>query len=94
MMAETPQTTRLEDGGACRPRLVDLVESVRAIPYGRPRSRTVEGMLREQRGTCSTKHLYLVKILADLEDRHCDPGVREPLITALSKVAMLRSPSP
>jgi hypothetical protein len=39
--------------------LVDLVERLRAIPYGRPAERTVAGMLREGRGTCSTKHLFL-----------------------------------
>jgi hypothetical protein len=39
--------------------LVELVEFVRAMPYGRPSDRTVAGMLREQRGTCSTKHLFL-----------------------------------
>lgn len=32
---------------------------MRAIPYGRPSDRSVAGMLREQRGTCSTKHLFL-----------------------------------
>ena len=39
--------------------LVDLVEWLRALPYERPSDRTVAGMLREGRGTCSTKHLYL-----------------------------------
>lgn len=48
----------------CSP-LLDLVEAVRAIPYGRPSDRTVEGMLREQRGTCSTKHLFLARALAE-----------------------------
>jgi adenylate cyclase class IV len=43
--------------------IVELVERVRAIPYGRPSKRTVQGMLREQRGTCSTKHLYLAQQL-------------------------------
>jgi adenylate cyclase class IV len=43
--------------------LIDLVERVRAVPYGRPSDRTIEGMLREQRGTCSTKHLYLAQEL-------------------------------
>jgi hypothetical protein len=42
-----------------------LVEAVRALPYGRPSDRTVEGMLRERRGTCSTKHLFLAQALAD-----------------------------
>lgn len=45
--------------------LVDLVEVVRAIHYGRPSDRTVDGMLREQRGTCSTKHLFLARVLAE-----------------------------
>jgi hypothetical protein len=45
--------------------LLDLVEAVRALPYGRPSDRTVEGMLREQRGTCSTKHLFLARVLAE-----------------------------
>jgi hypothetical protein len=45
--------------------LLDLVEAVRAIPYGRPSDRTVDGMIHEQRGTCSTKHLYLARVLAE-----------------------------
>jgi adenylate cyclase class IV len=44
--------------------IIEFVERVRAIPYGRPSDRTVQGMLREQRGTCSTKHLYLAQQLA------------------------------
>lgn len=44
--------------------LVDLVEFVRALAYGRPSDRTVAGMLRERRGTCSTKHLYLAEAMA------------------------------
>ena len=44
--------------------LRDLVEWVRALPYGRPARRTVEAMLEERRGTCSTKHLYLAEQLA------------------------------
>jgi hypothetical protein len=46
--------------------LLDLVEAVRALRYGRPSDRSVEGMLRERRGTCSTKHLFLAQALADL----------------------------
>lgn len=45
--------------------LVDLVEAVRALPYGRPRDASIEGMVRERRGTCSTKHLYLTQVLAE-----------------------------
>jgi hypothetical protein len=43
----------------------DVVEEVRALPYGRPSDRTVAGMLREGRGTCSTKHLHLARVLAE-----------------------------
>jgi HAD superfamily hydrolase (TIGR01509 family) len=39
--------------------LIELVEAVRALPYRRPSDRTVEGMLRERCGTCSTKHRFL-----------------------------------
>jgi hypothetical protein len=42
-----------------------LVEAIRALPYGRPSDRTVDGMLRERRGTCSTKHLFLARFLAE-----------------------------
>ena len=45
--------------------LVDLVEAVRALPYGRPSDRSVDGLLRERRGTCSTKHLFLAQVLAE-----------------------------
>jgi len=46
--------------------LVELVEAVRTLPYGRPSDRTVEGMLHERRGTCSTKHLFLARRLGEL----------------------------
>jgi hypothetical protein len=52
------------DAADGRASLIELVEAVREIPYGRPSDRTVDGMLREQRGTCSTKHLYLAQQLA------------------------------
>jgi orotate phosphoribosyltransferase len=45
--------------------LVELVEAVRSLPYGRPGERTVEAMLRERRGTCSTKHLFLAQALSE-----------------------------
>lgn len=50
---------------APRASLVELVEAMRDLPYGRPSDRTVEGMLRERRGTCSTKHLFLGRTLAE-----------------------------
>ncbi len=45
--------------------LVELIEAVRALDYGRPSDRSVEGMLSERRGTCSTKHFYLAQELAE-----------------------------
>jgi orotate phosphoribosyltransferase len=45
--------------------LVKLVEGVRALAYERPSERTVEAMLRERRGTCSTKHLFLAQALSE-----------------------------
>ena len=38
---------------------------MRSLEYGRPSDRSVEAMLRERRGTCSTKHLYLAQVLAE-----------------------------
>ncbi len=49
---------------ARRAELIELVESVRRLTYGRPSERSVAGMLREGRGTCSTKHLHLARELA------------------------------
>jgi hypothetical protein len=51
---------------------VDLVEAVRRLEYGRPSDRTVEAMLREGRGTCSAKHLYLAERLRVLLP-DCEP---------------------
>jgi hypothetical protein len=44
--------------------LLELVEAVRGIAYGRPGERTVAGMLREGRGTCSAKHAFLAEAMA------------------------------
>lgn len=38
---------------------------MRSLDYGRPSDRSVAGMLRERRGTCSTKHLFLAEALAE-----------------------------
>jgi hypothetical protein len=45
--------------------LIELVETVRELPYGRPGERTVAGMLADGRGTCSPKHLLLAQLLAE-----------------------------
>jgi hypothetical protein len=44
--------------------LVELVEAVRALPYGLPSEPTVESMLLEARGTSAGKHLFLAQTLA------------------------------
>jgi hypothetical protein len=43
----------------------DVVNAVQAIPYGRPTSRTPQGVLVEWRGTCSTKHALLAQLLGE-----------------------------
>lgn len=43
--------------------LEELVEAVHRLPYRRPKDRTVEGLLQERCGTCSTKHFYLFQEL-------------------------------
>lgn len=45
--------------------LAEVVEELHQLPYGRPSDRTVQGMLRERRGTCSAKHLHLARVLAE-----------------------------
>ena len=41
------------------------MEAVRSLDYGRPSDRSVKAMLRERRGTCSTKHLFLAEALEE-----------------------------
>ena len=45
--------------------LGQVVDAVHAIPYGRPGSRTAEGVMQEWKGTCSTKHALLARLLAE-----------------------------
>ena len=45
--------------------LAQVVNAVQAIPYGRPRSRTTQGVLGEWKGTCSTKHALLAQLLGE-----------------------------
>lgn len=44
--------------------VAELVSWVRQMPYGRPRERSVAGMLQDGRGTCSLKHRFLAAELA------------------------------
>lgn len=53
---------------ACLPAnasLRQVVNAVQAIPYGRPGSRTAEGVVGEWKGTCSTKHALLARLLRE-----------------------------
>lgn len=45
--------------------LKQIIDAVQAIPYGRPASRTPEGVVREWKGTCSTKHALLAMVLRE-----------------------------
>ncbi|MDA8368637.1 MAG: hypothetical protein M0026_02060 [Nocardiopsaceae bacterium] len=45
--------------------LVQVVDAVRRMPYGRPAVRSAQGALSEWRGTCSTKHGLLAAVLAE-----------------------------
>jgi hypothetical protein len=45
--------------------LGEVVAAVHAIPYARPTSRTPDGVLAEWKGTCSTKHALLARIVAE-----------------------------
>lgn len=45
---------------------MSLVLAISRIPYARPTQRTALGVLREWRGTCSTKHLLLAEVAAQL----------------------------
>jgi hypothetical protein len=46
-------------------RLPDVVEAIRSIPYGRASEATAERVVREWRGTCSTKHLLLAALVTE-----------------------------
>lgn len=48
-----------------RPSLRQVVNAVQAISYGRPGSRTPEGVIGEWKGTCSTKHALLARLLGE-----------------------------
>lgn len=52
------------------PDLRGVVLAVSRIPYGRPSDRTPETVLREWRGTCSTKHLLLAHLIGERWPQH------------------------
>lgn len=65
---------------------VELVEAVRAIPYGLPTERTVESMLLDARGTSAAKHLLLAELLAK---RH--PETRPALVHRVYRLDRARA---
>ena len=54
----------VRSGLSGEPSLWDIVETIRAIPYGRPSQRSPEGVVQEWVGTCSTKHALLAELLS------------------------------
>lgn len=46
------------------PSVLDVVNAVHGIAYGRPTRRTIDGVLEQWRGTCSTKHALLSEVLS------------------------------
>jgi hypothetical protein len=42
-----------------------VVNAVQAIPYGRPGSRTAEGVISDWKGACSTKHALLAQLIQE-----------------------------
>lgn len=44
--------------------ITQVVNAVKVIPYGRPSEATAEGVVREWRGTCSTKHALLAALVS------------------------------
>jgi hypothetical protein len=62
--------------------LRQVVNAVQAIPYGRPESRTADGVIAEWKGTCSTKHALLVQLLRDRW-----PEVRPRLVHRVYRVS-------
>jgi hypothetical protein len=45
--------------------LIGTVLAIGEIPYGRPSERTAAGVITDWRGTCSTKHLLLARLVAE-----------------------------
>lgn len=62
-MGNSPYPAQIDPLVAANASLLELVEAVRGLDYGRPSERTVAGMLRERRGTCSAKHAFLFEAL-------------------------------
>ena len=62
--------------------LRQVVNAVQAIPYGRPESRTADGVIDEWKGTCSTKHALLAQLI-----RKRWPDLRPGLVHRVYRVS-------
>lgn len=49
----------LARAGLSNPSVKDIINAIKAIPHGRPRERSAQGVVQGWRGTCSTKLLLL-----------------------------------
>jgi hypothetical protein len=63
-----------------------LASAVQTIPYGRPGRRTPEGTIADWRGTCSTKHLLLARLLEE-----CFPASRVEVVHRVYKLTRRRA---
>jgi hypothetical protein len=45
--------------------LIDIVNAIKAMPYGRTKPRTADACVSQWRGTCSTKHAVLLAALRE-----------------------------
>jgi hypothetical protein len=68
--------------------LLQIVNAVQAIPYGRPVSRTTQGVLGEWKGTCSTKHALLAQLLREQWPETCPRLVHR--VYRVTRVAALQ----
>lgn len=75
---------RLPDGSSLR----QIVNAVQAIPYGRPVSRTAQGVIGEWKGTCSTKHALLAQLLRERQPETCPRLVHR--VYRVTRVAALQ----
>ena len=73
--------------GISDPTLREVVLTISAIPYGRPSDLTVDGVVSEWRGTCSTKHLLLLSLL-DQKWANLDPALTHRVYTLTKSEAL------
>jgi hypothetical protein len=66
---ESTRDSFLARAGLSNPSVKDVINTIKAIPHGRPRERSAHGVVQDWRGTCSTKLLLLREICPDLPMR-------------------------